>query len=146
LKNDRWGEPIPQHDRSYSLAAMFRLVTILASLLGWWMLIGRQPVAAILVLLVLTGCLAGVAASRQRGGRGRQALTAIAFTTGLLLVGGFIGGMRLAILATQYETEAGEFAAVVFGCYLVVAIPIVSAIAWLLLRAWLHLAADVHDR
>jgi hypothetical protein len=110
------------------------------------MLIGRHPVAAILVLVGITVCLAGVAASRQRGGRGRQVLTAIAFTTGLLLLGGFIGGMRMVVLATQHETEADEFAATVFGCYLVVAIPIVSAIAWLLLRAWLHLAADAQDR
>ena len=35
LRNDRWGEPIDQVRHTYSLATLFRVLTIVAGFCGW---------------------------------------------------------------------------------------------------------------
>lgn len=145
MLKDHWGEPIPRREWTFSLAAMFRTVTAVAAALGWWMLLGTGPLTAFAILLGCSVAVASVAAARQQGGLGRQMLTAFGFCCGLLLVGGFIAGLRSVIVAATHGTENTEYFAAFFGCYLIVAMPVVFLASWLMLRAWLHLAADSRE-
>ena len=120
---DPWGEPIERRGRTYSLAALFRAMTITGLAAGWIVVVVNSTMFVPTMPVVTAFALATVVAYRQPGRPLNRIAVFIGFFTGVLFVTGYVPAVL------QY----GPWSAVLL-------IPAVVAVAFHLIRAWVYLA------
>ncbi|MCU0879683.1 MAG: hypothetical protein MUF06_18060 [Pirellulaceae bacterium] len=152
-RNDRWGEPIDPRRRTYSLATLFRVLTIVAGFCGWLSVVRFSLAAASLVLLVTAVALAIIAMRRTNGGWQRRGLTGALFLVGIPFVAVYLALASMVVAAPAWMHPSLDprfnFAGldlVIEACFLLVALPCTTIVSSMLLSTWLHLAADAADR
>jgi hypothetical protein len=152
-KNDRWGEPIDQPRNTYSLATLFRVMTIVAGIGGWLSVVRLSLAAASLVLLGTAVTLAIVAMRRTSGGWPRRGLMGALFLVGIPFVAAYLALSSMVVAAPAWMEPSPDprfdFAGlnlVIEACFLLVALPCTTIVFGVLLSTWLHLAADAVDR
>jgi hypothetical protein len=142
-KHDRWGEPIPHARRTFSIAALFRTMTLTAMLIGWIIVVSKSTAFAPSVLAVSALMLASIAAYRLPGGVLAKLTVFFGFAIGVVFVGGFIPAV-LSMLAErnriEYRTAWGGLDAVYGSCLAVLSIPAAAAVAFWLIQSWVFLA------
>jgi hypothetical protein len=155
MPHDRWGEPISVQPRTYSLASLMAVITLVAFALGWLSLLRTHPGAAAWLIVGVAVLLGVIVGHRQPGGRGTKLAAGIGFTVGAVFVGGYIFGWALMLVhgpwAAVDPIRSGAFDAsrppgwsevdTFFTCFLaLLGFPAVAVIAWILTAAWTRLA------
>jgi MFS family permease len=146
--HDRWGEPIVSVRRTFSLATLFRLLTIVAGLSGWLSVVRLSMAAAGWVLLGVALTLAMVAIRRFRGRWGRRGLVGALFLLGFPPVALYLAMISF-IVVTPAWIEAPpdtQIALLIEACFAIAALPGIAVVGGVLLKTWLHLAADEAER
>ena len=140
---DPWGEPIRDSRRTFSIAALFRTMTLTAMLLGWIIVVSESKAFAPSVLAGSALLVACIAAHRQPGGVLGKLAVFLGFAVGVLFVGGLIPavlGMLSEPNHIEYRTAWGGLDAVYGSCLTVMSIPAAAAVAFWLIRSWVYLA------
>jgi hypothetical protein len=152
-RNDRWGEPIDPGRRTYSLATLFRVMTIVAGIGGWLSVVRLSLAAASLVLLGTAVALAIVAMRRTGGSWPRRGLMGALFLIGVPFVAVYLALGSMVVAAPAWMEPSPDprfdragFDLIIEGCFLLFALPCTTIVSGVLLSTWLHLAADAADR
>jgi hypothetical protein len=90
MPRDRWGEPIDVQPRTYSLASLLGVVTLVAIALGWLSWVKTNPFVAAWCYVGLAMVLGVIVAYRQPGGPGMKLAAGLAFGLGAICVGSYV--------------------------------------------------------
>ena len=147
-KYDRWGEQIRQERRTFTLAALFRAMTLTAVSAAWIVTIRHSTAFAPLALIVVALLFAMVVAHRQPGTAITKATAFLGFFVGAVFVVGYIPAVRAMLMQfnrVDYRSAWGSLDTMFSLCLAVLAFPAVVYVIVELVRVWIYLANVAAD-